>query len=136
MKNMSFKKKRSYVFQYMFFLFFTTIGFSQKNVNLIQGQVPINIEEMSRSGLQQSSNSTSTIALFKSIEGTYQIQIKDSEYKVMFSKFIYELIQTKRLKSEDVYLQLDKKSTLYLPSLDKLKSINFKELKSSIYKTK
>ena len=136
MKNMSFKKKRIYVFQCVIFIFFTTVGFSQKNVNLIQGQVPLNIAEMSRSGEKQLSNSTSSIALFKSIEGTYQVQIKDSGYKAMLSKPIYDLIQNRRLKSEDVYIVLDSKSTLYLPSFNKLESVSFKKLKSSIYKTK
>lgn len=136
MKKMCFKKKRIYLFQFIILLFFTGLSYGQKNINLIQGEIPLNLNEMNRTSVQQLKSTTSVKDLFLSIKGVYQIQVTEIGYKAMLSKPLYELIQNSRLKNDDVYLILDSKSTLYLPSFNKLESVNFKRLKSSIYKTK
>ena len=116
-------------------MLFTCFSYGQKNKNLNKGEVPINIEEMNNAS-NNKNNSSTLRDLFLKVEGTYQIQTSDSKYKVLLTNDIYELVQNRRLINKDLYLLLDSKSTLYLPSSNKLKSVNFKKLKSSIYKTK
>lgn len=113
---------------------FSALSFAQKNKNLQVGLVPENLEEMNKT--KEVTPTESLKDLFKAISGTYQIQVSDSNYKVLMSRPLFNLIAENRLKDSDVTLNLDDKSILLIPSYNKIESSSFKKLKLSIYKAK
>lgn len=119
----------------MFFALFSCFSFGQKNKN-IQKQnrlTPVNLQEMN--GHSTSSNS-SLKKTFDDIKGTFQVQISNSNYTILLNQHIYNLIIEKRQQYQDVYVPIDDKSVLYLPSKSKIQDNGFKPLKTSIYNLK
>lgn len=114
---------------------FSCLSYGQKNKN-IQKQyelAPVNLEEMN--GHSTTANS-SLKKLFDDVEGSFQVQISDSNYKVLLNQNIYNLIMEKRQSTQDVYIPIDNKAVLFLPSKSKIQNNDFTSLKPSIYKLK
>ena len=126
--------KKHFTLFTLLLVMFSAFSFAQKNKNLQVGLVPENLKEMNRT--KEVTPTESLKDLFKAISGTYQIQVSDTNYKVLMSRPLFNLIAENRLKDSDVTLNLDDKSVLFIPSYKKIENSNFKKLKLSIYKTK
>lgn len=125
--------KRSVTLLTVLMVLFSCLSYGQKNKN-IQKQyelAPVNLEEMN--GHSATANS-SLKNLFNEVKGTFQIQISDSNYKPLLSQNIYNLIIEKRQLSQDVFISIDDKSILYLPSKTKIQKHDFKPLEVATYK--
>lgn len=74
--------------------------------------------------------------LKEELQGTYQIQISEPNYSVVITKQILERIQNERLQNEDVYLELDEHSKVFVPSKDNIQGANFTPLATSLHISK
>ena len=117
----------------MFFLFFGIENiFSQKAQFVNQaGLIPINENYGKSSSNGNVSDETKT--LFSQVDGTFQVQLLHEDYKVLFSKNLYQMIIDKRLEDQDVFVTLDENSILFIPSSQKIRSINFEKLSQTIF---
>jgi hypothetical protein len=111
---------------------FSTSVYSQKYQIVEKGLIPENLKEMNK----KPNLNTDLINLFSEIEGTYQVQCWVSDYKIMLSQALYDTIVKNRRLDEDVYVELDVNSRLFLPSVNQIKKNDFNKLSQSIYLTK
>lgn len=132
----SIKKQNNFLLKIALFicliLGFSSTAYSQKYQVVEQGLVPENLAEMNKKPNQVSILNS----LFSEIEGTYQVQCLVPDYKIMLSQALYDKIKQNRKADEDVYIELDKNSRLFLPSANQIKRSDFHKLSSSIYITK
>jgi hypothetical protein len=113
-------------------LMFSSTAYSQKYRVVQQGLVPENLDQMNKPLKAGSSIDN----LFKSIEGTYQIECLKADYKVLLSESLYQKIISSRKEDQDVYVQLDEHSRLFLPSNTSIKLLGFKKLDTISYTSK
>lgn len=133
LEKKSTKKQNDFIMKIgLFFcliLMFSSTAYSQKYQVVEQGLVPENLNEMNKKPNQN----TVLNSLFSEIEGTYQVQCLVSDYKIMLSQALYDKIKQNRKPDEDVYIELDKNSRLFLPSANQIKKSDFNKLSTSIY---
>lgn len=117
----------------MFFLFFGINNiYSQKAQFVNQADlIPIN-ENYGKSSFN-GNVSEDIKTLFSQIDGTFQVQMLHKDYKVLFSKNLYQMIIDKRLEDQDVFVTLDENSILFIPSSQKIRSMNFEKLPQTIF---
>lgn len=123
--------KKRFTYLTLFFMIVTAYSFGQKNKYTLKGMVPENLQVMK--AISSTNSSTSLKSLFKAIDGTYQVQITDANYKMLLSQSLYDKIVVERKENIDVSIVLDEKSKLFLPAYSKIKQSNFKKLNKSIY---
>jgi len=123
--------KKRFTYLTLLFVLFTAFTFGQKNKYTLKGMVPENLEAMKE--VSSTNYSASLKSLFKAIDGTYQVQISDVNYKTLLSQSLYDKIMVNRKNDVDVSITLDEKSTLFLPAYNKIKNSGYKKLKKSIY---
>jgi hypothetical protein len=126
--------KKRFTYLTLLFVLFTAFTFGQKNKYTLKVMSPEKLEVAE--GVSNTNNSVSLKSLFKAIDGTYQIQISDENYKMLLSQSLYNKIVLNRKNDVDVSLSLDDKSTLFLPAYNNVKESSFKKLKKSIYLNK
>ena len=66
-------------------------------------------------------------------EGTYQIIVKDSKIKWVFTNSVLEGMEEKRMKNESFSVEIADNIFLYLPSKKTIKSSDFEKLEGILY---
>lgn len=69
----------------------------------------------------------------KTLEGTFQIQIRQQDYSVLVTRELLEKVRQARQSNQAVYLEWDAVSTIYIPSYREIESSTFQKLTPSIY---
>lgn len=69
----------------------------------------------------------------KSKEGTFQFIVHNSKISPAFTTDVLVLIEEKRKTSEDVYYKLNEDVTIFIPSIQKIESEDFKSLELYSY---
>ncbi|MGX7668406.1 hypothetical protein [Flavobacterium pedocola] len=129
-KQLGFFKKIGFTF--CIILIFSSTAYSQKYQVVEQGLVPENLDQMNKT---QKAGST-IVDLFKKVEGTYQVQCFKKDYTILQSEALYQKIVSLRKEDQDVYIDLDVNSRLFLPSNASVKAIGFKKLETILYTSK
>lgn len=74
--------------------------------------------------------------LLTELEGSYQFQITKLDYKPVLSVELLENIKNSRTEGQDIYLDIDEYTKLFIPSKSTMNSNNFKKLERIIYISK
>lgn len=102
----------------------TSIAYSQKNNNPPAQENKTAIE-LSNNSIDSKTKFTS---LMNDLDGTFQFQIKKQDYRPLLTIEILESIRDSRKISEDIYLELDEYIKVFIPSSNKINSIDFVSL--------
>lgn len=94
--------------------------------------MPENLEQMKK----KENSELAISAMFDRVEGTYQIQCFKEGYKVLRTEALYQKIVSLRKEDEDVYVQLDEYSRLYLPSKKAVGLAGYKKIECISYISK
>jgi hypothetical protein len=127
---------KSSLFSFLILFLLFGIGFNNvysQKIQIVKSTdlIPINDDF----GKSSSENNVleETKSLFVQLDGTFQLQLLKNDYKIIFSKNLYQMIKDNRLEDQDVSITLDENSMLFIPSSQKIRSINFEKLPQIVF---
>lgn len=75
-------------------------------------------------------------SLMVELDGFFQLQINNLEYKPLFTQELLERIKVSREDQVDVFIDLDEYSRLFIPSRNSINSDSYRKIENIIYTTK
>lgn len=72
-------------------------------------------------------------SLFEKLNGTFQYQINNEDYKSLLSLEVLKQIEAARTEDSDVFIQVDQFTKVFIPSKKAINSVGYSKLETIIY---